>query len=195
MQTNLNAKTDNDGFLTARDINNNFIPQQQVQNVTISERFSPLIGFDATWKINGNGLLTKFEISKERSSSLSLANNQLTEVLGTEIVVGAGYKFSNFRIPMKFQGNKLKPSDLNIRFDLSIRDNLTVIRKIVENTNQATAGQRVLSIRSSADYLVSKNLTFSLYYDQQLTNPKVATSYITGNTAAGVRLRFNLGGL
>ncbi len=195
MQTNLNAETDDDGFLTARDINNNFIPEQQVQNLTVSERFSPLIGFDATWNVNGNGLLTKFEYSKERSSSLSLANNQLTEVLGTEIVVGAGYKFTNFRVPITFQGNKLKPSDLNIRFDLSIRDNLTVIRKIVENTNQATAGQRVLSIRSSADYLVSKNLTFSLYYDQQLTDPKVATSYTTGNTSAGIRLRFNLGGL
>lgn len=195
MQTNLNAETDDDGFLTARDINNNFIPTQQVQNITISERFSPLIGFDATWKIAGNGLTTKFELSKERSSSLSLANNQLTEVLGTEIVIGAGYKFSNFRVPLTFQGNKLQPSDLNIRFDLSIRDNLTVIRKIVENTNQATAGQRVFSIRSTADYLVSKNLTFSLYYDQQLTEPKVATSYTTGNTAAGIRLRFNLGGL
>jgi hypothetical protein len=28
-----------------------------------------------------------------------------------------------------------------------------------------------------------------------MTDPKVATSYPTGNTAAGIRLRFNLGGL
>ncbi|MDX1651241.1 MAG: cell surface protein SprA [Brumimicrobium sp.] len=195
MQTNLNAEVDSDGFLVARDINNNFIPEQQVQNISISERFSPLIGFDATWKVNGNGLLTKFEYSKERSSSLSLTNNQLTEVVGSEIVVGLGYKFTNFKLPIQVRGNKLKPSDVNIRVDLSIRDNLTVIRKIVENTNQATAGQNVMSIRSSADYLASKNLTISLYYDQQLTNPKVATSYTTGNTAAGIRLRFNLGGL
>jgi len=195
MQTNLNSESDDDGFLSARDINDNFISRQQVQNVTISERFSPLIGFDATWKINGNGLLTKFEISKERSSSLSLANNQLTEMIGTEFVIGSGYKFSNFRLPLTFQGNRLKPSDLNIRVDLSIRDNITVIRKVIENTTQATAGQRVFSIRSSADYLVGKNLTVSLFYDQQLTDPTIATSYVTGNTAAGLRLRFNLGGL
>lgn len=195
MQTNLNAQVDDDGYLSARDINNNFISEQQIQNVTISERFSPLIGFDATWKVNGNGLLTKFEISKERSSSLSLANNQLTEMLGTEIVIGTGYKFTNFRLPLTVRGTKLKPSDLNIRFDLSIRDNITVIRKVVENTTQATAGQRVFSIRSSADYLVGKNLTVSLFYDQQLTDPTIATSYVTGNIATGVRLRFNLGGL
>lgn len=195
MQTNLNSERDSDGFLVARDINNNFISEQQVQNVTISERFSPLIGFDATWKVNGNGLLTKFEYSRERSASLSLANNQITESIGSEIVIGAGYKFTNFKLPLSFQGNKLKPSDLNIQFDLSIRDNLTVIRKVVENTNQATAGQKVMSIRSHIDYLVGKNLTVTLYYEQQLTNPKIATSYVTGNTAAGLRLRFNLGGL
>lgn len=195
MQTNLNSEVDSDGFLVARDLNNNFIPGQQVQNITISERFSPLIGFDATWKIRNNGLLTKFEYSSERSSSLSLANNQITEMLGNEIVVGTGYKFSNVKLPIKVQGSRLKPSDLNVRIDLSIRDNLTVIRKIEENTNQATAGQRVFSIRSSADYLVGKNLTVSLYYDQQLTDPKIATSFPTGNTAAGLRLRFNLGGL
>jgi cell surface protein SprA len=195
MQTNLNAVEDANGFLTARDLNNNFIPTQQVQNITVSERFSPLIGFDATWKIKNNGLLTKFEWNKERNASLSLANNQVTEMIGSEIVVGTGYKFSNVKMPFKVRGQKLKPSDLNFRFDLSIRDNLTVIRKIVENTNQATAGQRVLSIRSSADYMFNKNLTISLYYDQMMTDPKIDTSYPTGNTAAGVRLRFNLGGL
>jgi cell surface protein SprA len=195
MQTNLNAMQDGDGFLTARDLNNNFIPLQQVQNVTISERFSPLIGFDATWKIKENGLITKFEWNKERNASLSLANNQVTEMLGSEIVIGTGYKFSNVKLPINVGGSRIKPSDLNVRFDLSFRDNLTVIRKIVEQTNQATAGQQVMSIRSSADYMYNKNLTISLYFDQQLTDPKVATSYPTGNTAAGVRLRFNLGGL
>jgi cell surface protein SprA len=195
MQTNLNAETDADGFLNARDMRDNFIPLQQIQNVTISERFSPLIGFDATWTIKGNGLLTKFEINKDRSASLSLANNQVTEMVGSETVIGLGYKFSNVKLPINVQGQPLKPSDLNVRFDLSIRDNLTVIRKIVENTNQATAGQRVFSIRSTADYLIGQNFTVSLYYDQMLTDPKVATSYVTGNTAAGIRLRFNLAGL
>lgn len=195
MQTNLNSEQDDDGFLMSRDINNNFISSQQIQNVTVSERFSPLIGMDATWKVGGNGLITKFEYSKERSAALSLANNQLTEMTGSEIVVGVGYKFSNVKLPLKFQGQPLKASDLNVRFDLSIRDNLTVIRKVVENTTQATAGQKVFSIRSTIDYLIGKNLTVSLYYDQQLNTPVIATSYVTGNISSGVRLRFNLGGL
>lgn len=195
MQSNLNATADADGNMTARDINNNFISRQQVQNVTISERFSPLVGFDATWKVNGNGLITKFEYNKERSSALSLSNNQITEMTGSEIVVGLGYKFANVRLPIMVRGQKLKPSDINFRFDLSIRDNLTVIRKVVENTTQATAGQKVFSIRSTLDYLVTKNITVSLYYDQQLNTPVITTSYVTGNINSGIRLRFNLAGL
>ncbi|HIP32599.1 MAG TPA: cell surface protein SprA, partial [Crocinitomicaceae bacterium] len=190
MQTNLNATFDNNGDATARDLNNNFIAGMQIQNVVITERFSPLIGFDATWVVKGQGLITKFEYKKDKSSTLSLNNNQVTEVLGTEWVIGLGYKFKKVKL-MK----KVDPSPINIRFDFSFRDNLTVIRKVVEQTDQATAGQKVISIKGSADYNLSKYLTIQLYYDQTLNTPKIATSYPTGNMSAGLRLRFNLAGV
>jgi cell surface protein SprA len=191
MQTNLNASFDVDGNPTARDLNNNFIAAMQVQNVAISERFSPLIGLDATWMIKGQGLITKFEYKKDRSATLSLNNNQVTEVLGSEWVIGTGYTFKKVKLPFK----GIKENDLNVRVDISFRDNLTVIRKIVENTNQATAGQRVVSIKTSADYNLSKNLTIQFYYDQTLNTPKIQTSYPTGNLSTGLRLRFNLAGV
>jgi cell surface protein SprA len=191
MQSNLNAGFDNNGDATSRDLNSNFIAQSQIQNVVISERFSPLIGLDATWIINGQGLITKFEYKKDRSATLSLNNNQVTEILGAEWVIGVGYKFANIKLPFE----KIPASPVNIRFDFSFRDNLTVIRKVVENTNQATAGQKVISIKASADYNMSRYVTLQLYYDQTLNTPKIATAYPTGNLAAGVRLRFNLAGV
>jgi cell surface protein SprA len=191
LQTNLNASFDANGDASALDINNNFIASRQIQNVTLTERFSPLLGFDATWNIKGQGLITKFEYKKDRSATLSLNNNQITEVLGNEWVIGSGYKFEKVKLPFE----KIPASALNIRFDLSFRDNLTVIRKIVENTNQATAGQRVVSIKSSADYNVTQNLTVQLYYDQVINTPKIATSFPTGNMSTGIRLRFNLAGV
>lgn len=194
IQTNLNATADGSGNPVARDLDDNFIVQRQTQSITLSERFSPLIGVDATWNVKGQGLITKFEYKKDRNATLSLNNNQVTEVMGTEWVIGSGYKFTKVKLPFKFQG-KTPENDLNIRFDFSFRDNLTVIRKIVENTNQATAGQQVISIKSSADYNLGPNLTIQLYYDQVLNKPKVATSYPTGNTSAGIRLRLNLAGL
>ena len=191
LQTNLNAAFDNNGNATTLDINNNFIASRQIQNVTLTERFSPLLGFDATWNIKGQGLITKFEYKKDRSATLSLNNNQITEVLGSEWVIGSGYKFSKVKLPIE----KIPASALNLRFDLSFRDNLTVVRKIVENTNQATAGQRVVSIKSSADYNVTQNLTVQIYYDQVINTPKIATSFPTGNMSTGIRLRFNLAGV
>lgn len=187
MQTNLKANEAG----TNRDINNNFEAQRVIQNVTIVERFSPLIGVDATWNLGGQGLITKFEIKKDRSATLSLNNNQVTEVLGTEWVIGTGYKFTKVKMPIK----NVPASPVNLRFDLSIRDNLTVIRKIVENSNQATAGQKVVSIKSSADYNVGPNLVIQAYYDQVITTPKIATSYPTGNMSCGLKLRFNLAGV
>ncbi|MEY4604015.1 MAG: cell surface protein SprA [Bacteroidota bacterium] len=191
LQTNLNASFDANGDATALDINNNFIAARQIQNVTLTERFSPLLGFDATWNIKGQGLITKFEYKKDRSSTLSLNNNQITEVLGNEWVIGSGYKFEKVKLPFE----KIPASALNLRFDFSFRDNLTVIRKVVENTNQATAGQRVVSIKSSADYNVTQNLTVQLYYDQVINTPKIQTSFPTGNMSTGIRLRFNLAGV
>jgi cell surface protein SprA len=196
MQTNLAGVFDANGNnASARDLNNNFIANMQVQNVAITERFSPLIGLDATWLIKSKGqaqgLITKFEYKKDRSAVLSIVNNQVTEILGAEWVIGTGFKFKKVQLPFK----KVKPNDLSVRFDLSFRDNLTVIRKVAENTNQATAGQRVISIKSSADYNFTKNLIVSFYYDQTLNTPKVTTSYPTGNLSTGIRLRFNLAGV
>lgn len=194
VQSNLNATFDANGAATARDLNNNFLGANNIQSVTISERFSPLIGFDATWNVNKQGLITKFEIRKDRSATLSTNNNQVTEVLGKEIVIGTGYKFAKVRLPFKV--NNARPENpLNIRFDFTFRDNLTVIRKVVENTDQATAGQRVVSIKSSIDYNIGANLMVQFYYDQVITTPKIATSYPTGNLSTGIRFRFNLGGL
>ena len=112
-------------------------------------------------------------------------------MLGKEWVIGTGYRFAKVKLPFE----KVPESPVNIRVDFSFRDNLTVIRKVVENSNQATAGQQVISIKSSVDYNLSKNLTMQFYYDQTLNTPKIQTSYPTGNLSTGLRVRFNLAGV
>ena len=194
IQTNLKAELDANGNPSTLDLNTNFISERQIQNVALTERFSPLFGFDATWNFLGQGLITKVEYKKDRNASLALSNQQVTEILSKEWVFGSGVKFSKVKFPFKIQG-KIPENDLNIRFDFSFRDNFTVIRKIVENTNQATAGQMVISIKSSMDYNLGPNLTLMMYFDQVINRPKVATSYPTSNTSAGLKLRLNLAGI
>jgi hypothetical protein len=191
MQTNLNAVTDANGQASALDINNNYIAGMQVQNITISERFSPLIGMLATWNILGKNITTNFEYKKDRQTTLSLNNNQVTEVLGKEIVVGTVINIPKLKLPIR----TLKASDLLINVNFSFRDNSTVIRKVVENTNLATAGQTTVSFKLDANYKLSEHLSAIFYYEQFLNTPKIFISYPTGNLKTGITLRFDLNGL
>jgi cell surface protein SprA len=79
-----------------------------------------------------------------------------------------------------------------MRFDVSIRDNKTITRKIIENQSQATAGQRMVSIKFSGDYHLTKQLMVRLYFDRIVNTPFVSTSFPTANTNAGFALRFQL---
>lgn len=171
-----------------RDINNNFITDKQLTTASIVESFSPLINVDMTWN---NSLLTRLELRQDRNVSMSFANNQVTEVKGKEYIIGLGYRISNLKLPFKV-GKLDRASDLDLRADLSIRDNRTVIRRIVENRNELTAGQRIFSIKFTADYKFSTKLNISLFYDRVANTPLISSTFPTANSNAGIRMRFTL---
>ncbi|MBL4709634.1 MAG: cell surface protein SprA, partial [Flavobacteriales bacterium] len=172
----------------SRDINRNFIGEKQLSSVSIIEQFSPLINVDMTWN---NSLLTRMEFRRDRNVSLSFANNQVTEIIGKEYIIGLGYRISNLKLPFKV-GKVEKASDLDLRGDISIRDNRTIIRRIVENRNELTSGQRIFSIKFTADYKFSSKLNLRLFYDRVVNTPLISSSFPTANTNAGLSLRFTL---
>lgn len=183
--TNLNYDENN----AVVDLNGNVISQKQIMQVSITEQFSPLIGVDITLK---NDLMAKFEFKKDRNIGLSLSNSQITEIKGTEMTIGSGYTFKKLQLPIKIQGKPLEAKDLVMRLDMSFRDNKTIIRKVIENQNQPTAGQRIVSIKFSASYNLTTKFTIRGYFDRVVNNPFISTSYPTANTNAGVALRFQL---
>ena len=179
-RSNLIYRDDN----SVRDLNGNFVPQLQIATISISEQFSPLLGVDMTLE---NNVLIKVEYKKDRNASLSMSNNQITEVKGAAWTFGTGYKFRQVRLPL-FK----KKSDIDTRIDVSIRDNNTIIRRIVENINQLTAGQRIFSIKLTGDYRVSTKLNIRAFYDYIATTPFISRTFPTSNTNAGISLRFTL---
>ncbi len=155
-----------------------------VNAVTISEQFSPLIGVDINMK---NSLSAKFEWRKGRSLGLNLSSNQIVESWNNEYVVGVGYKFADLSFTMKQkQKQKKVKNDLNLRADFSLKDVETIVRKIELAQSQATAGDMVIAFKFSADYVFSERLSFRLYYDMQLRNPLVSTSYPTATHDVGI---------
>jgi cell surface protein SprA len=175
----------------AIDMNRDFLNEKDIASVSISEQFSPLISFDMNWI---NSLTTRVELNKSRSLALSLANNQLTEISSNEIVVGAGYRFSELPLIFNLPGGTQTSmtSDLNVRADFSVRDNRTIIRKLEEDVDQITAGQRVLKININLDYVLSDRFNLRLFFDRIVNKPFVSLSYPTANTNIGFSIRFTL---
>lgn len=166
----------------------NYVHETQINIISITEQFAPLVGFDITLN---NSLSAKIEWRKDRNLALSTANYQVTEVRGEEYVAGIGYTFKKVKLPIEIGGKKPE-SDLTLRADLSIRDNLMITRRMVEETNQITSGQQVISIKVAADYLISRALTIRAFYDQQLNRPRTTITFPTSNINAGLSLRFTL---
>jgi cell surface protein SprA len=179
----------------ASDQTGNIIPPLNVLMASISEQLGPLAGIDMTWK---NSLITKVEIRRNRDLSLSMQNSQLTEVTGRELTIGSGYIINNVELPFKIVGsNKKIKSDLNVRCDISVRTNKTVVRKIpIEGETLfdpiLSAGQRNITIKFTADYVINTRFTVRFFFDRMMNRPFISNQFPTSNTNFGFSLRFTL---
>ena len=189
--TNLNYDTDASGVSAIRDMQNNFLPMYEINVVTINEQFSPLINVDMNWK---NSLTTRLEWRKSRTVALNLTSNQIADARINEVIIGAGYRFDEVQIILRTAGGGQRAlrSDLNIRLDLSVRDNKTLARKLIENVNQPVVGQKVFTVGTTADYILSDRFNLQIFADHSMTNPFVANTFPTSNTNFGFSLKFTL---
>ncbi len=188
--TDLTYQEQGDGFSYVRDQAKNFVAPYDFNSVSIMETFSPLINVDIMWV---GDLTTRGEIKRSRNMTLSFSNNQLTEILSSEYTVGMGYRFKQMDLIIKTKNSQQAYSnDLNLRADFSYRKNKTVLRKIVEDDNQITAGQSAFSIETSADYMLSDRFQLRVFFDKVLNNPFTSLSFPTSNTNIGVSFRFTL---
>ncbi len=169
------------------DLQGNFMVEQNVSTVSINENFSPLLDLNMDWK---NSLTTRIEYRRSRTVAMNMANTQVNEVNSGEFIVGAGYRFNEVQLIIN---NKELMSDLNVRADLSMRNNRTVIRKLEDiSGSEITAGQRIFSLKISADYMLSDKFTLRAFYDQRLTTPYISNSFPNANYHAGFSMTFTL---
>jgi cell surface protein SprA len=168
-------------------LSGNFLSEYDVNTVSITEQFNPLINVDMVWR---NNFTTSFEISRKRNLALSLSNSQLSENTSNEVVFGCGYRFN--QLPLIIGKKKELRNDFNVRCDFSIRKNNTVIRKINEYVDQLTAGQKVMSLKISGDYTLNNRFNLRVFYDKVVNTPYVSLAYPTTNANFGLSVRFTL---
>jgi len=189
-RTNVNYDPDS---IVLYETTNNLVQQYDVGIVSLIEAFNPLIGLDMTMH---NSLTFRFEYKKSRNLAVSFVNNQMTEILGNEIVIGVGYRIKNLKFTIGSLDGKKKNtsyrSDLNMKLDFGIRDNITTLRRIDENNSQVSAGSKQYTLNFSADYMLSQSLQIRFYYNWVSKNPYVSSQFPNSTTAGGFSLRFNL---
>ncbi len=177
------------GAVNVRDADNNFLPLYQFAQITLFEQFVPLLGVDMRLK---NNMTANVEYRKSRALSLGLSNSQLSSQKDQAIVVGFGYRTTDFRFPFGlFKGVNLK-NDLNFKLDVAIRDNKTVIYRADVDEPEIAAGSKNITVRPSIDYVINQKFNLRLFYDSNVTKPYTSQSFTTAFTNFGVNLRFTI---
>nr|WP_298794109.1 cell surface protein SprA [uncultured Allomuricauda sp.] len=168
-----------------------FLPENIINNVVLTDQFNPLVRMDFEMK---NSFSFLAEVRTDRTLSLSFDNNLLTEINGKEYTLGLGYRFKDVKFVANIGGEKTRfKGDLNLKADLSLRDNLTIIRNLDIDNNQITSGQKLMSIKFTADYALSKNLNALFFYDHSFSQFAVSTAFPQTTINAGFTFRYNFG--
>ena len=178
-------------------ISKNYIPYFLVPNITITEQFAPLVGIDIMFT---NQMQFKFEYTKQRTLSLSLIDFQLSETRSTEFAIGAGYRkkglklFGGLKLPKflsKAGAGKLD-NEINFRFDMKVRDNVTVNNRLDQQATLPTGGSKEITFSPTIDYYLNSRVNMKFYFDQRRVIPYISSSAPITNTRAGVQIRISL---
>ena len=164
------------------------VPVYIINQVSIAEQFSPLMGINIRTKKN---LSTRIEYRKERNLSLNMSNAQITEVSNNDVTLDFGLTKEDFKLPFKIQGRTVAlENDVTIRVAMTIRDSETIQRKL-EGENTVTNGNTNFQLRPSFTYKLNDQLDLTMYFERSVTDPKIS-SFRTATTAFGTQLRFGL---
>ncbi|WP_410503931.1 cell surface protein SprA [Nonlabens sp. Hel1_33_55] len=196
-QTNLNFSAANSGLEYEQqnqqvlNQNGDYKPANLFYNINLTESFSPLIKVDFEMR---NSLSIAAEWRKDRAISLSFDNNLLTEISGNELVLGVGYRIKDvpFRTSVGGRSRVIK-SDLNLRLDGSVRDNVTIIRYLDLDNSQATAGQTIYGAKFTAEYAFSRAFQALFYYDHSFSEFAISTAFPQTTIRSGITLQYTFG--
>ncbi len=166
-----------------------FVPVFVMSTISMSEKFSPLIGIRARTQ---NKIDMRFTYNQDRNISLNLSNSQIAELFNRDVTITLGFTRNNVRIPFRINGEfkKLK-NDLQFQCNFTIRDTRAIQRRFDEPPT-AIAGNYNFQLRPQVNYTVSKLWSLQFYFDRTFNNPYVLNSFRRSTTAGGIQVRFNV---
>jgi cell surface protein SprA len=166
-----------------------YVPVFSMSTITLSEKFSPLIGvtFRTQSRITGS-----IDYNRDRTIALNLNNAQVAELFNQDVTVNIGFTKNNVPLPFKINGVKKKlKNDMTMQLGLTFRDTRSIQRKF-DGENIPIAGNINFQLHPTINYVVNNRLSCQFYFDRTFNDPLVSNSFYRASTSGGVQLKFNL---
>ena len=163
-----------------------------VTAVSLTEAFNPLIRLNSMLL---NNVSVKVEYKTVRNVNLNISSYQIVEMVSQDFGVGLGYRFENFNQVLKIPktGGEGFNNEFRVSADVSFKKMQNLIRKIQDNLTQATSGDSQTMLKLTADYNMSRMVTFQAFFDRQISTPLVSsTAYPFSKSNFGVSLKISL---
>lgn len=191
------------GLGFTKGLNDNIIPSSpyDISSVTLTEKFAPLVGFNATFF---NDISLNMQYERQRTLTLNSAAGQLVEASSVAFVLGGSYKIANFNQVLKLKTKQQNVNnDLTFNLNVKMASNTALSRKFdftrtqedssqPLTSTQPSSGTRTWSINFTANYVVSKRITVGAYYDYQANVPLVNANNASPTTNSNYGLSLNL---
>ena len=186
----LNSSLNGTGFIPNPTNGNVYIPLFITDRVTITERFSPLVGIDLR---TPSRLTTRIAYNKERTVSLITTSRQVSEINNQDITVSIGYTTNNLKLPFRLRGEqRILKNDIQFRCDVRFLDSKTIQRRF-QGINTTVSGNYQVSVKPTVQYTINQRANVTVYFDRNINRPAVSTSFPRSDTRFGFRFQYNLG--
>lgn len=177
---------ENEGMPIERDLNDDFLPKYQYQQVSLLERFVPLIGIDARLQ---NNFSATSEYRRIKSVLYSMLNNQLSMLNEESIILGLGYRKQNVRLPFGIFQEKRWQNDVNFRCDMAINDRKTTVYRTDSDMIEVSAGNKSITFNPTLDYIINNRYNVRIFYNSNMVRPYTSQMFATTYTYFGFNLR------
>ena len=206
--SNINRETDN------------YFSRFEIPDITISEGFSPLIGIDIETKnkmsfnfsydtrrdLNMN--LFTYQLAETKNKNYKAGFRYTLQDIQFEWLRSkkkkgrgkkAGEEEGKKNLGNQFLGRNSgktygssSPQDLNIQFDFSLADDITVNHILDQDIHDPIRGQYSLRINPSVDYQMNERLNLRLFVNYTRNKPKTSQTPPTTNVDGGLQVSFSL---
>jgi cell surface protein SprA len=189
LDESLGSYNEGNNFATVVNKDDQVVPIYVISQVMLSETFAPLIGINIRTKTK---FTARFDYKTKRDLMLNIPNAQVMETLNKDWAFELGYTKNNLRLPFRDKGRVITlKNDVTFKLNVSVNDTET-IQRIINEENRTTNGNLNYQIRPNISYVVNQKLNVQIYFDRNVNDPKVSSSFPRATTRFGTKIMFNL---